>query len=70
VHRSLTGKSDGIMMGYFGNPVTPGSTFAFYYCDALYSTNWNKTHNNTGGFEGGVKRVGGVRLKTRGLGVL
>jgi hypothetical protein len=49
VHRSLTGKSTGIMMGYFGNPLIQEAPFSFYYCDSLYTNHWNKSHNATGG---------------------
>lgn len=48
MHKSLSGKSTGIMMGYFGNPLIANAPFSFYYCDALYTNHWNKSHNATG----------------------
>ena len=49
MHKSITGgKSTGIMMGYFGNPLVAEAPYSFYYCDALYTNAWNKSHNSTG----------------------
>ena len=47
VHKGLTGKSSGVMMGYFGNAETAGAPFAFYYCDHLYADTWNKTDSSS-----------------------
>ena len=43
VHMERTGRSNGLMMGYFGNAEAPDAPFSFYYCDHLYSDSWNKT---------------------------
>lgn len=43
MHMERTGRSNGLMMGYFGNAEAPDAPFSFYYCDHLYSDSWNKT---------------------------
>lgn len=43
VHMERTGRSNGLMMGYFGNAEAPDAPFSFYYCDHLYADTWNKT---------------------------
>lgn len=60
-----TGRSNGLMMGYFGNAEAPGAPFAFYYCDHLYADSWNKTDASSDGacwlewMDAGMKSFGG-----------
>lgn len=61
VHMERTGRSNGLMMGYFGNAEAPDAPFAFYYCDHLYSDSWNKT-DGTGACVACV-RAGSGRVK-------